>query len=244
MSYTHSVKVAGMTFNVTDINHYVYHFCTPFRIKVPGDHNIVITQEDIDNERLIAQTQRGEHDEHMFEAPDYILETIAMLRKFADYICDYDRILMHGSAIAVNGNGYIFTALSGTGKSTHTALIRELCGENAVMINDDKPFLHLDKDQVYISGTPWMGKHNLGENITVPLKGIFFLYRSEENVLKKITPQLALMKMISQCHRPSDPDRMLKTFDIIDGILANVDLYDFGCNMDISAAELSTSVME
>jgi serine kinase of HPr protein (carbohydrate metabolism regulator) len=55
----------------------------------------------------------------------------------------YDTFLFHGSAIAVDGVGYLFTAKSGTGKSTHARLWRELLGARAVMVNDDKPLLRV-----------------------------------------------------------------------------------------------------
>ena len=244
MSITRTLKIAGMTFNVTSVHPYALKYSEQYIVRPEGEHNIVLTQEDIDHERMIGQKMQDDHGLDVEKAPDYYLESVALLRRLADYICDYDRLLMHGSAIAINGKGYIFTALSGTGKSTHTRLLRQLHGENAVMINDDKPFLHYDNGQVYICGTPWNGKHYLGNNITVPLAGIFFLRRSENNVLNSISPADALMKMISQCHRPSDPIKMVNTLDLVDKILACVPLYDFGCNMDISAAELSTSVMK
>ncbi|MDD7517902.1 hypothetical protein [Ruminococcus flavefaciens] len=41
---------------------------------------------------------------------------------------DYDTVLFHGSVIAVDGHGFLFTAKSGTGKSTHTRLWREYFG--------------------------------------------------------------------------------------------------------------------
>lgn len=244
MSYTYNLEISGMTFRVTNTYPYTQRICEAYHISSVGEHLIHITQEDIDQERIYAATEDSDHVSDMSNAPDYYLESIALLRKLADFICDHNRLLMHGSAIAVNGKGYIFTALSGTGKSTHTGLLRRLHGENAVMINDDKPFLHFKDGQVFISGTPWMGKHYLGNNITVPLAGIFFLYRSEENVLEKTTPGDALMKMLCQCHRPSDPEKLMNTFDLIDRILSSVSLYNLGCNMDISAAELSSSVME
>lgn len=244
MSYTFNAKVAGMTFHINAIHPYTVRSFYQYRIVENGEHCIVMTQDDIDNERLIAKNSINDHDFNVDEATDSYLENIALLRKMADYICDYNRLLMHGSAIAINGKGYIFTAISGTGKSTHTALLRQLHGENAVMINDDKPFLQYDNGEVLISGTPWMGKHHLGCNITVPLAGIFFLSRSENNVLQTISPSHALMKLVSQCHRPSDPNKLINTFDLIDQILSTVPLYTIGCNMDISAAELSSSVMK
>ncbi len=244
MSYTHNLEISGMTFQVTNIHPYVHRFCKSYHIDFEGEHIINVTQEDIVQERLIAEATDSDHNGDISNAPDYYLESIALLRKLSDYICDYDRLLMHGSAIAVNGKGYIFTALSGTGKSTHTGLLRKLHGEKAVMINDDKPFLHYKDGQVFISGTPWMGKHFLGNNITVPLAGIFFLYRSEVNILEKTTAEDALVKMLSQCHRPTDAGKLMNTFDLIERILSSVPLYNLGCNMDISAAELSSSVMK
>ena len=98
--------------------------------------------------------------------------------KFTIRIADkviYDTILFHGSAVAVDGIGYLFTAKSGTGKSTHTRLWRELFGERAVMLNDDKPLIKVSENGIIVYGTPWDGKHRLSTNTFVPLKGICFM---------------------------------------------------------------------
>ncbi len=243
MSYTYHIGVCGMTFCVNCLFETTGDYLKAFMIDGAGEHTISITQDDIDREREIdLEENKDEPGPRMVS--DRHLETVAMLRKMAEYIIDYDRILMHGSAIAVNGKGYIFTAISGTGKSTHTALLRKLHGENAVMINDDKPFLYLNEGKVYVCGTPWMGKHRLGNNITVPLEGIYFLRRSESNELSTMSPENAVPLLFSQCHRPADPAKMMTTLGMLDQILGSVSLYDFGCNMDISAAETSSSVMK
>ena len=243
MAYSFDLSIADMTFHISSIHSYSPRYCYHYIIKTEGEHKIVLTQEDIDNERQIFMEESIAEGITAMDPTDPYLESIALLRKLADYICLHNRILMHGSAIAINGKGYIFTALSGTGKSTHTALLRKLHGENAVMINDDKPFLHIKDGKVYVCGTPWMGKHDLGNNIIVPLEGIFFLRRSENNVLNKYTPDEALTLLMAQCHRPSQPLEMMETLSMMDQILSIVPLYDFGCNQDISAAELSSSVM-
>ena len=89
-----------------------------------------------------------------------------------------------------------------------------------------------------------MGKHRIGEKIIKPLAGIFFLRRSENNELSTMSADAALPLMLSQIHRPVQAEHMLYTLDFLDRLLASVPLYDFGCNMDISAAELSSSVMK
>ncbi len=244
MAETFNVEIAGMKFSVTTEYGYSKKLMGDYMIESEGEHFVQTTQADIDHERLLVRESEDSVDQNLLNVPDYYLESIAVLRKMADYVCEHNRILMHGSTIAINGKGYIFTALSGTGKSTHTALLRKLHGENAVMINDDKPFVHIAEDKVYVCGSPWMGKHNLGSNMIVPLEGIFFLRRSEENVLSELTPEKALTLLMAQCHRPVQAEKMMCTLDILDQILTRVPLYDFGCNMDISAAELSSSVMK
>ncbi len=244
MEYVFNIKIAEMTFCVTTNYPSSKKLCSKYLIEETGAHSIVITQNDIDNERRLCEIDTEGVDPNLKFAPDAYLETVALLRKLADLITLHNRFLMHGSSIAVDDKGYIFTALSGTGKSTHTRLLREYLGDRCKMINDDKPFLYFAEDQIYICGTPWMGKHKLGDNIMKPLAGIFFLRRSESNVIEKMAPNTALPLLLSQVHRPSDPEKMLNTLDMMDRLLLSVPLYDFGCNMDISAAELSSSVMK
>lgn len=244
MSFDFNIRISDMVFHITSNYRPVIRYCgLKFLTRDEAQHHIPVSLDDIVNERQLCERDQTGIDPYLLTAPDYHLEIVALLRKLADYIVDFDRILMHGSSIAVDGNGYIFTAVSGTGKSTHTKLLRELLGDRAVMVNDDKPFLRIDGDQVFVCGSPWMGKHSLGDNICAPLKGIFFLRRSETNELKPITPEAALSLLLAQVHRPVEADKMLKTLDILDRLLKLVPLYDFACNMDISAAELSSSVM-
>ena len=243
MPHSFNISVSDMSFHIDCIYDYVMKTCKDYLIEEQGEYHIVLSQDDIDSERAIFLKEIEQDEDVCYNPSDAYLESIALLRKLANHICMYNRILMHGSSIAINGKGYIFTALSGTGKSTHTALLRKLHGDNAMMVNDDKPFLYIKDGKVYVCGTPWNGKHNLGNNIIVPLEGIFFLRRSEENVLKRMAADQALTLLIAQCHRPASPLEMMETLMMIDYVLSNVPLYDFGCNMDISAAELSSSVM-
>lgn len=233
------MEIAGLTYHIVCVYDFAEKYCARYCIQDCGEHTITVTQADIDREREICEREGT-----LCNVPNPFLETVCLLGKLADEIISDNRVLMHGSAIAVNGKGYIFTAASGTGKSTHTALLRQLHGKNAVMVNDDKPILHIAEDKIYVCGNPWNGKHNLGSNIIVPLEGIYFLRQSKENVLDTLVPGHAVSRLIAQCHRPSDPEKMLRSFDLFDQILTRVPLYDFGCNMDISAAELSSSVMK
>ena len=83
----------------------------------------------------------------------------------------------------MDGAAYLFTAPSGTGKSTHTRLWREVFGDRVWMINDDKPMLRISENLVTAYGTPWNGKHHISRNASAPLKAIVQLNRGKENII-------------------------------------------------------------
>ena len=93
---------------------------------------------------------------------------------------------MHGAVVAWKNQGYLFTAPSGTGKSTHLALWKKYLGDQAEVINGDKPILKVTEDEVWVYGTPWAGKEQWQVNKKVALKGICFLERGEKNSIQKI----------------------------------------------------------
>ena len=145
---------------------------------------------------------------------------------------DFDTVLFHGSVVAVDGVGYLFTAKSGTGKSTHTKLWRKYFGERAVMLNDDKPLLHIAESGIVAYGTPYNGKHRLGNNISVPLKAICILTRSADNHIEEITREQEYTLLLQQVYRPADMLKMAKTLEMVDRLSDGVKLYRLSCNMD------------
>ncbi|MGN0600689.1 MAG: hypothetical protein ACI4JK_12455 [Oscillospiraceae bacterium] len=157
---------------------------------------------------------------------------------------DYDTILFHGSAVSVDGVGYLFTAKSGTGKSTHTRLWREMLGDRAVMINDDKPLIRVSESGIIVYGTPWDGKHRLSTNIGVPLKALCILERAEDNRIVPITKKDAYNMLMQQVYKPTEPQKLIKTMQLIDRLAANVKLYRLGCNMSPQAAQAAYTAMK
>ena len=180
--------------------------------------------------------------------PDEYLETLAVYRKIAEQMLSYDTILFHGSVIAVDGEGYLFTAKSGTGKSTHTRLWRETFGDRAVMVNDDKPLLRITKDGVIAYGTPWDGKHRLSSNTSVPLKGICILERAAKNHIIRLDSKEQLRSaypmMVQQTHKSGNPSSARRTMELIDRLMEAVPIYRLSCNMESEAAKVAYEGMQ
>ena len=208
----------------------------------PTDMTVKITGEDIEYVHRKSEQEDIKEGIPVRHFDDDYLESLAIYRKIAEHMPSYDTFLFHGSCIAVDGQGYLFTAKSGTGKSTHTGLWKKLLGERVVYVNDDKPLIKVNPDgDLTVYGTPWAGKHNLSCNISVPLKAICILERNAENTIVEITKSEAYPMLLQQVYRPADQDAMRKTLSLIDRM--QVRLYRLCCNMDICAAELSYGVM-
>ena len=204
----------------------------------PVYFTIATTQSDIDFEREKSAREDTKEGIPIRHFSDAYLETLAVYRKIADRLLSCDTLLFHGSVIAVDGEGYLFTAKSGTGKSTHTRLWREYFGERAVMVNDDKPLLHITDSGVTAYGTPWDGKHRLSTNIAVPLKGICILTRDTTNHIEPAEPHAAYPMIVQQTNRSLSADGMKQTLSLIDHMLNVMPVYRLGCNMNIEAARV------
>lgn len=185
-----------------------------------------------------------EHAEDNTRYPQDYLEYIAIYRKFCEKVLDYGVVLCHGSVVEYKGKAYMFTAPSGTGKSTHARLWRENFGEDVIMINDDKPLLKFKEDGVYAYGTPWDGKHCLSTNRCAKLAGICFLYQAETNHIERIGADKSVELLMNQIYRPQDAKAILKTLDYGDMLLKEVPMYSMGCNISKEAAQMAYDAMK
>lgn len=163
---------------------------------------------------------------------------------FYTQLIKYDGILLHSSCIVVDGVAYAFSADSGTGKSTHTQLWLKRFGDRAYMLNDDKPAIRLIGDTVYACGTPWSGKFDYSTPAVVPLAGICFLERSENNWIKRAETSKALYNIFSQTIRRLGEENMNKLLDNLTEIFNKVPIYQFGCNISDEAVECSYNAMK
>lgn len=242
---TNTYRIAEQNIAVTSLHNEVHCLCADYLSPdSPPVFAVQTTQADIDFEREKSAREDEIEGIPIRQFSDGYLETLAVYRKIAEKMPDYDTILFHGSCVAVDGIGYLFTAKSGTGKSTHTRLWRELLGEQAVMVNDDKPLIRISDFGAVIYGTPWDGKHRLSSNIAVPLKALCVLERAEQNTIRQTTALEVYPMLLQQAYRPMDGMAMSKTLTLIDKLAASVNLWRLGCNIEIEAARVAYDAMK
>ncbi len=158
-------------------------------------------------------------------------------------LMDFGGIMLHSSCVEKDGFAYLFSADSGTGKSTHTHLwLKNLPGTR--IINDDKPVLIKEKDVWYACGTPFSGKTDENVNAKVPIRAITFIKRGIENRIEKLPVNEAIKLLFGQTIRSKHEDRAFKLLESVDSVLRSVPVFFLECNMDDDAALVSYSGIE
>ena len=193
-----------------------------------------LSKEDLEEKRKAEPHLTAEQFEYIWVGCLFYSKLIQLKKGFP----------LHASAVALNQQAYLFSAPSGTGKSTHTQQwINEYGGRGAFIINDDKPALVYDQGVWQVYGTPFSGKTDLNRNVKVPLKAIAVLERGRENEISRIPMAQAVYSILNQSIRPSNPVDMEKLMWMLDSVLREAPVYRIKCNISGEAARLAYAEM-
>ncbi len=193
----------------------------------PTDIFVKVSEQELEKERNSSETQ----------FPTGYLEYICAYRQIATKLLDFDAFVMHGTVIKVENKGIIFTALSGTGKTTHMLYWQKMLGDKLTIINGDKPIIRFFDGVPYAYGTPWAGKEGYNTNDRTELNDICLIERAEINEVVPLTGIQVVSVFVKQIYQPSAPDAVLKTYDLADKLLRYCNLRKIRCIKDISAAK-------
>ena len=219
-----TVRMANMNIEIESLYDHLQEYCKDYCIpECEPDISIKMEMEDIEAER---------NGEEGIRFTNEYLETIALLRKIAEVFPMYNRVLCHGAAITYADEGaFLFTAPSGTGKTTHVRLWRRHFGDDVRVINGDKPFLEIRENTVQVYGSPWAGKEGWQKNRDAELKGICFLKRGNDSSIRRLEPLECLEWIMNQIYVPKKSGMVDKTLEHIEKILERVPVYELTCNI-------------
>ncbi len=224
------IELAGFLIEIEKAGEYTQKMCKNYIYEgeKPADIFIKYDKSAIDNERKLYPN-----------ATDDYLQSLCIYRDICKQIIRHGAMLIHSAAISVDGKGYLFSAISGTGKTTHINLWLKKFGDRAVVINGDKPIIR-EVDGVFrVYGTPWCGKEGINQNISVPIEGICLLSRGSENIISRVKSDEAIASLMEQTSRPKGAESMVELLDIIEKLLGKVPIYRLFCNMEPEAADVS-----
>ena len=115
------ISVAGHVADIEALHSEVYSLCKDYLSELSPDIHIFTSENDIAKERKEALKNRSPY-------KDSYLETLVVYRKLCDEMLAFNTFLMHGAVLGKGSKSFMFTAASGTGKTTHirSILIRSI----------------------------------------------------------------------------------------------------------------------
>lgn len=238
-----TIEIAGLVAHVQPLFGSTLEYCRAYLSDQEPDFFVEITLQDLVREQVLWEQEAMEEGLKIRRFSDPFLERAFIQRKIALELLKRDTILLHGSTVGLDGAAYLFTAPCGTGKSTHTRFWREVFGDRAVMVNDDKAFLRIGTDGVSAYGSPWSGKHGLDTNICLPLRGICFLGRGNENRIRRALPEDCLAELRHQTMLPEADSGQAAAFALVSKLSRIVPLWEMECTKDPSAAIMAHDTM-
>lgn len=226
-----TMEAAGLRIGLATETPYVLRHCARFQTDGTPDFTVAATPAEIAAEQALTGCSAS------------IAEFVCLYRAIAERLPDYDRFVLHGATIQLDGRAFVFTAKSGTGKSTHIGLWMQRYGDAVRIVNGDKPILW-KKDGVFLAcGTPWCGKEGLTSTDCVPVAGLCLLERAAENTIRPASAKELVEAVFHQIYCPKDTGRLLRFLSLFDEFLTSTPVWRLGCNMELQAAEVAHDAM-
>lgn len=224
-------QIAGFSIEIPDTSRRMARIAADYRVEPDGPPDMVLS---IDEDEMVRYRQQFP------DATRDAMESQAYGISFFKQQPDHGSLSFHASAIMMDGGAYLFSAPSGTGKSTHTRLWQRRFGTDRVtVINDDKPALRIVDGVCHAFGTPWSGKHQINANASAPLKAIVFLVRGSENRIRRLNGRETFARVLEQCLCViRTPVQMMNLMELLDRMLSTTPVYELACTIDEQAAQL------
>lgn len=147
-------------------------------------------------------------------------------------------MLLHSAAASYKGQAILFSAPSGTGKSTHTSLWEKYYEDDVELFNDDTPIIIRQGDGLFACGTPWSGKSEINQDLILPLKAIVCLKQGKENSIRKLTTMESVVRLLNETRKPMFEELMKKHMDFIGDLIKKTPIYELTCDISKEAVDL------
>lgn len=228
--YKVNVKIADVKFVIHPKSAYLYDKLKPFSVEGLKPLNaieIFISEQDVNHFHQENNTLTFGQ-----------CESFACLQAVNREMLNYGGIFIHSATFEYKKCAYMFVAEAGGGKTTQLLLWKRYAQEEISIINGDKPFYRNINGEIYAYGSPWAGKEDLKENISAPLKGIFFLKKSRKNYISDLDKRKIPSLLLRQTIIPSSKREASHYFSIINMIIENIPCFLFKCTKNKVAYEV------
>ena len=204
----------------------------------PVDERVVITEEDLTRTFIkICDYRFRKHPGWKKNEENLVFD--ATHEKMCPLLLKHNVLTFHGAGVEVDGRGYAFLAPHYTGKTTHVRYWQEYFGERAALIDEDKFFVKVSDDEIYIYGSGWASGSKPGMVDGVPLAAVVGIARGDENEIERADVTEAVRLVMRHSYRPEDPLQMMHRFGIADSLVKRIPFASLKCVKSISSVPVA-----
>lgn len=155
----------------------------------------------------------------------------------------FGKMLLHCAYVLYDGKAILFTAPSGTGKTTQANFWKERL--NAQIINGDRAAIGVSNGEAVAYGLPFSGSSEDCENVSAPIAAIVSLSQAKENRVERLRGADALKQLLRGVyvlpeHQADLPLHMTIAAELIE----RVPVYHLTCLPQAESAYLLRDVLE
>lgn len=167
--------------------------------------------------------------------PDFVGANIVMNCLAAEHlIAQAGGFILHSSFVDIGGKAILFTAPSGTGKSTQATLWEKLRG--ATVINGDRAAIRFEKNNPVACGIPYAGSSGICHNVTLPLAAVVYLSQAEATTIQSLRGFAAFRAIWEGCSVNTWDESDAKLVSAaVEQIAGTVPVFHLACRPDESA---------
>lgn len=159
-----------------------------------------------------------------------------------DFLLDNQAFILHSSFIKWKNKGILFTAASGTGKSTQADLWKKY--EGADIYNGDRTVLRKMENSFVGFGSPYAGSSKIYRNESVPIKAIVVLSQAPENRISRLVGKQAFLPLYRETLMNTwNAEYMENMTELLMNVVSEIPIYHLACRPDQGAVELVKSIV-
>lgn len=153
---------------------------------------------------------------------------------FENPLLYYQAFILHSSFISWQNNGILFTAPSGTGKSTQADLWKKY--EDADIYNGDRTIIRKIDGKYYGFGSPYAGSSGIYRNDSAPIKAIIVIEQGPDNVIRRLRGREAFLPLFRETLMNTwNKEYMEKMTDLLMDAAYQIPVYHLSCRPDQDA---------
>jgi len=136
----------------------------------------------------------------------YALDSVLRIVHSLELAESGEGFLLHSASVIRNGRAFLFSGVSGAGKTT----ISRLAPADVTLLSDEISYVRMLGERYYAFGTPFAGDLGIsGENVMAPLHTVYFLNKGDRNRISPVSPAAAVSSLLRNVLFFADDERLV-----------------------------------